>query len=205
MPIAPSAAFSGSSALTDTPPAVAVSTRARLFTGCALRRPASMCVVTRPSRPPHGAAFRRDPDGDEQTASSWESLTERLIREAQEAGQFADLPCQGMPLPPNDGHAGEMALAHHVLHNAGLAPPWIEADKQVRRSRAQIEALLEQATRVGPAASPRLRREMEAHLRDHDDAVERLEYLAPTARQQRRRLDRAVLQKRLASALGEAG
>ena len=83
-----------------------------------------MRAVTRPSRPTDRPLLRRDPDGTERTASSWESLTEHLIREAQEAGQFDDLPGRGVPLPAvEDGLAGDMALAHHVLHNAGCFQP----------------------------------------------------------------------------------
>lgn len=163
-----------------------------------------MRVVTRSSRHTDRPLRRRAPNGTERTASSWESLTERLIREAQEAGQFDDLPGRGMPLPPReDGHAGDMALAHHVLRNAGLAPPWIEVDKQVRQSRARVEDLLDRAAKAGPAASPRLRRKMEALAQAHDESVGRLEALAPTARQHRRRLDRGMLLERLAVALGD--
>jgi len=97
-----------------------------------------------------------------------------------------------------------MALAHHVLHNAGIAPPWIETDKQIRRLRASIEILFERARRAGPLAHLRLRRELEALASAHDDAVRHLESLAPTTRQHRRRLDRAGLRDRLAAVLAEA-
>jgi hypothetical protein len=97
-----------------------------------------------------------------------------------------------------------MALAYHVLHNAGAVPPWIDADKQVRRLRASIEIFFDRARRAGPLAHPRLSGELEALASAHDDAVKRLEALAPTTRQQRRRLDRAGLRDRLAGALAEA-
>jgi hypothetical protein len=45
---------------------------------------------------------------------------------------------------------------------------------------------------------------MDALLRTHEDAVEHLESLAPTARQHRRRLDRETLLERLSMALGDA-
>ena len=64
----------------------------------------------------------------ERTAPDWETLAERLIREAQEAGSFDDLPSQGRSLRLDaDARAGEMTLAYRVMHNAGFAPGWIEA------------------------------------------------------------------------------
>ena len=145
---------------------------------------------------------RREPDGRERAAASWESLTERLIREAQEEGRFEDLPGHGKPLQIDEGvYAGDMAIAHHLLRNAGLSPPWVETDKEIRETRDRIEALLQQARRSSAATEPRLRRHLSALADTHDDAVRRLESLAPTPRQHRRLLDRSQLKTRLAVAL----
>ena len=76
-------------------------------------------------------------------APSWESLVDRQIREAMEAGKFDDLPHQGAPLPiEDDSAAGEWALAFRMLRNAGVAPPWIEADKEARALLARRDAIL---------------------------------------------------------------
>ena len=93
-------------------------------------------------------------------------------------------------------------MAYHLLRAAGAAPPWIEADKEVRRLRDRIESLIECAARSSPAAAVRLRRELDVLADAHDDAVGRLESLAPTPRQQRTRLGREHLQARLSAALG---
>ncbi len=136
------------------------------------------------------------------TAPSWETLTERLIREAQADGHFDDLPGHGRPLKLDDVHfAGEMALAHHLLHNAGVAPPWIETDKEARGALAAIEALLVRARGSGPASAARLGAELEAFADAHDEAADRLERLAPTIRQHRTQLDRPRLRRRLEMAL----
>jgi hypothetical protein len=161
--------------------------------------------MTRPRQPAERPLIRRDAEGRPRTAPDWETLSERLIREAQEAGAFDDLPHHGRPIPlADDALAGEMALANHLLHNAGAAPPWIETDKEVRRLRASIEATLERAARATTAAHPRLRRELDALADAHDAAVLCLEGSAPTPRQQRRRLDRTALQARLRHALSSA-
>jgi hypothetical protein len=159
--------------------------------------------VHTPQRPAGRPLIRRDAEGVERTAPGWESLTERLIREAQEDGRFDDLPARGRRLRLEDErYAGELASAHHLLRNAGAAPPWIEADKEVRRCRERIERLLWRARRSRPLAAQRLRDELDA-LADADDAAtRRLETLAPTPRQQRARLDRTDLHARLERALG---
>jgi hypothetical protein len=157
------------------------------------RRPSSATQEAR-SRP----ALSRDPDGVERIASSWESLVERLIREAQEDGRFDDLPGQGEPLVlADDAAAGDQALAYHVLRNARVAPPWIEADKEVRALEDEIEHLL---ARTGPGSSMRqagLARRLDELIDEHDRAVARLASLAPSSRLQRRRLDRSRLHARL--------
>ena len=146
----------------------------------------------------HGSPSRRD----EHTTSRWETLTERLIREAQEQGEFDDLPSHGQPLRAEDEtYAGDMAAANRVLRNAGAAPPWIEADKEVRRRLEAIEAVFVLASRSTVVARERLERELDELADAHDEAVTRLEVIAPTARQQRTRLDREVLRERLLSAL----
>jgi len=156
-----------------------------------------------PQRPGDRPLVHRDADGRERTASDWESLTERLIREAQQAGRFDDLPGRGRPLRlPPDEHAGEMAMAFSLLRDAGAAPPWIETDKQVRALRARLEALIDSGRGASPRAAARLSRRLEALADEHDDAVRRLESLAPTPRQQRRRIDREAYRARLAAALG---
>ncbi len=158
--------------------------------------------MQRPRQPAQRPLVRRDADGGERTAPSWETLTERLIREAQEAGHFDDLPGHGRPLElDDDALAGEMALAHHVLRNAGAVPPWIEADKEVRALSARIEELMAQAGRSPASARSGLERRLAVLAAAHDEAVIRLDGLAPTARQQRPRLDRERLLRRLHDAL----
>jgi hypothetical protein len=162
--------------------------------------------MERPRLPVTRPLIRRDAEGSGHTAPTWESLTERLIREAQEEGRFDELPGQGQPLRlEDDTLAGDLALAHHLLHNAGLAPAWIETDKEVRAARARIETLIARAARSRHSAGPRLERELETLMDEHDVAARRLEGLAPTPRQQRARLERVALRARLRAALAGHG
>ena len=63
----------------------------------------------------------------------WESWIDQQIREAQERGEFDDLPGKGRPLDltPNP-YAPDRELAFKVLKDAGYAPDWIEQDKAIR-------------------------------------------------------------------------
>jgi len=91
-------------------------------------------------------AKRVDADGNLQVGQNWDTLIERQIREAMESGKFKELPHQGKPLPNDENpHAGDQALAFHILKNAGVAPPWIEANKEANELLAKRDAILERA------------------------------------------------------------
>jgi len=63
----------------------------------------------------------------------WESWIDQQIREAQERGEFDNLPGKGKPLDltPNP-YAQDQELAFKILKDAGYAPEWIELDKAIR-------------------------------------------------------------------------
>jgi DnaJ family protein C protein 28 len=76
----------------------------------------------------------------------WESWIDEQIREAQERGQFDNLPGKGKPLDltPN-AYAGDREMAYKILREAGYAPEWIELDKAIRNRLAQARAALARA------------------------------------------------------------
>jgi hypothetical protein len=117
----------------------------------------------------------------------WETLIDRQIREAVEEGKFDRLPHRGEPLPNDDNpYAGEWALAFHVLRNEGVAPPWIEADKEVRELLGRRDAILAHAA-AGPVPSALARRRDQAALEDLvariNAAIARVNADAPTEAQ----------------------
>jgi hypothetical protein len=134
---------------------------------------------------------RRDGDGNPRFAHSWESLIERQIKDAMAAGEFDELPFRGEPIPIDDDGT-ELALAHHVLKQAGFAPGWIATDADIRRLLARRDAVLARARRAGPPARDRDRREITTIVGEVNALVLRLEHEAPTARQHRPRLDLAA-------------
>ncbi|HJW22597.1 MAG TPA: DUF1992 domain-containing protein [Candidatus Limnocylindrales bacterium] len=135
--------------------------------------------------------IHRDSQGHVHGGPSWESLIDRQIREAMEAGKFDNLPYQGKPIPIDDD-GSEMALAHHVLRQAGFAPGWIATDAEIRVLLARRAAILARARRAGPPVRERDRAELEALVRSVNDLVLRLEQEAPTPRQHRPRMSLAA-------------
>jgi DnaJ homolog subfamily C member 28 len=148
-------------------------------------------------------AKRRDGEGKLSVGPTSESLVERQIREAMDDGAFDELPYSGERLPiEDDSAAGERALGFRVLRNAGVAPPWIEADKEVRALLAHRDALIVRAIGVGEGSRSRLRRELEGIVASANLAIERLNSEAPTDRQHRRLLDLGDELARLEAAFG---
>jgi len=71
----------------------------------------------------------------------WESVVDRAINDAVEQGAFDDLPGAGKPLDlQGNPFNPEWDSAFRTLKNAGMAPPWIEADKEVRAAVAELDA-----------------------------------------------------------------
>jgi hypothetical protein len=119
-----------------------------------------------------------------------DTLIEKIIRDAQAAGQFDDLPYQGQRLPlEDDSAAGEMASAFRILRNAGAAPEWIETDKEIRRLLAERDVLRDRAGRAGPLMRERYRKQLRALVTDINRLVFVLNHEAPSPRQHRRPLD----------------
>jgi hypothetical protein len=146
---------------------------------------------------------RRDAEGRRQIGPSWESLVERQIREAMDEGAFDDLPYQGEPLPlEDDSAAGEWAMAHRMLKNAGAAPPWIESDKEARRLLAELERLVARAPAMSPSGRRRARIELAQLVETANRAIARVNAEAPTERQHRRLLDTDAEAARLEAAFG---
>jgi hypothetical protein len=146
----------------------------------------------RAARPASDVARASDPaEAARPRLAVRESLIDRQIREAVEAGKFEDLPYRGERIPlGDDAAAGDWALAHHVLKNAQMVPPWIATDLEVRELVARRDAILARAPRAATdIARRRDRRELEDVVAAANRAITILNHEAPTDRQHRRRLD----------------
>jgi DnaJ homolog subfamily C member 28 len=95
----------------------------------------------------------------------YRDYVEEQIREAQERGDFSNLPGAGKPLNlDDDTYAGDKAAGYHLLKNNGFAPAEVELAKEIRTERERAEAKLTRvrhqgkilrARRVAPFASER--------------------------------------------------
>ena len=118
-----------------------------------------------------------------------EALIDRQIREAHEAGAFDDLPFQGERIPlEDDSAAGDWALAHHVLKNAKMVPPWIATDREARELLGRRDAILERAPRSSSIGRERDRAELIRVVEAANRTIAILNAEAPTDRQHRRLL-----------------
>ena len=72
---------------------------------------------------------------------AFQKIIEKRIKEAQEKGEFDDLPGKGEPLKlEEDTHVPEeLRLAYKILKNADCLPPELELKKEIR----QMEDLLD--------------------------------------------------------------
>ncbi len=68
-------------------------------------------------------------------------IVEKRIREAQENGEFDNLPGQGEPLNiEDDSHIPEdLRLAYKILKNADFLPPELEEKKEIRQMKDMME------------------------------------------------------------------
>ena len=118
-----------------------------------------------------------------------------------DGGAFEELPYRGERIPiEDDSPAGEWAMAHRILREAGAAPPWIEADKEARRLMAALDALVDRAPTLPLGRLGRARADGAQLVANANRAIARLNDEAPTDRQHRRRLDPVAEAARLEAA-----
>lgn len=92
-------------------------------------------------------AMRRD--GDQvRNIGTYENWLAQSIREAQGRGEFDNLKGKGKPQDLTvDHNAGDWDSGFRILKNNGLAPAWIEADKEIRAEQAALTKLAERTAR----------------------------------------------------------
>lgn len=84
--------------------------------------------------------LRRE-ESEDRTLEGWDTWIDRAIRAAQQRGDFDDLPGAGKPLQIySNPLAPEWDAASGLLKDAGVAPFWVELDKEIL---AEVAALAE--------------------------------------------------------------
>jgi len=86
---------------------------------------------------------------EERTLEQWEHWVDSIIVGAQERGEFDNLPGAGKPLKLDDSpFANGLEVGYGLMKNAGVAPLWVELDKEIRVLNESRESLLRRAAEV---------------------------------------------------------
>ena len=74
---------------------------------------------------------------------AFQKIVEKRIKEAQERGDFDDLPGHGEPINiEDDSHIPEdMRLAYKILKNADCIPPELQLRKEIRRMEDMLDGI----------------------------------------------------------------
>jgi len=96
-----------------------------------------------------------------------ESVADRKVREAIEAGVFDNLPYRGKPIriETNPFEDPSEWMAHHLLQVNGFAPAWIEDAKEIEKAVKHLRADIE-AARLRQAQDHRARRRAAEDFRE---------------------------------------
>ena len=119
--------------------------------------------------------------------SQWESAIDTQIREAQERGDFDNLPGQGRPLPA-DVWDDEWGLAYHILRQAGETLPWISLGRDIEAAQAKLQALLRDAATVSFAERARAREQYLREAAALDKLLQEYAFVVPSRQLERGRL-----------------
>ena len=135
----------------------------------------------------------------QRTPRQWESAVDKQIREAEERGEFDNLPGKGKPLHLEDWDK-EWGLAFHVLKQAGETLPWIALRNDIEIAQAKLDRLLRDARKLRGAERARAR---ERYLREAaalDKMLEEYAFVVPIRHLERGRLPRHIAERQFDSA-----
>jgi DnaJ family protein C protein 28 len=106
----------------------------------------------------------------------FESIVERKIREAMEAGAFDNLRSKGKPIPIDENPFEEASqrMAHHLLRVNGFAPPWIEEASEIDRECERLRDNLRGAHRSHAVNSPSWQRALDGFRRQAKELNRRI-------------------------------
>lgn len=140
----------------------------------------------------------------QRTPRQWESAVDKQIREAEERGEFDNLPGKGKPLRLDNWDA-EWGMAFHVLKNAGETLPWIALRQEIETAEARLHGLLREAPNL-----PRreLARARERYLREAaalDKLLEEYAFSVPIRHLERGRLPPHIAVEQFDAALKQRG
>ena len=120
------------------------------------------------------------------TAGGWRNLVEQRIQDGIERGLFDNLPGAGKPLKLDDDAfvPEEMRMAFRLLRSNGLAPLWVELNKEIRDDLARLERFRvhvhERRDRTNAIQLEHLRMEYIGRIHDINDKILNYNIIAPS-------------------------
>jgi hypothetical protein len=120
------------------------------------------------------ALLRRDDPEPSPQELRYEDAVDAAVRAAATAGAFRDLPGRGRPLPEDHDALGRLDprwLGLHLLRNAGVLPPFVEAGRRLE-ARQEASRRAEAAWRSAPGEERGARAaELEAAWEAENEAI----------------------------------
>lgn len=99
---------------------------------------------------------------------------DELIRQAQERGEFDNLPGAGKPLEIEENvYAGDKAMGYSLLKNNGHAPPEVELMREIKAEQQRAEVKLERIKSWSHTLRTRRKPPTDADKRAFNAAVEK--------------------------------
>ncbi len=125
-------------------------------------------------------------DDNNAAGSNWiAGIAEQRIQEAMELGQFNNLEGMGKPLVFEDESLvpADRRIGHKILKNAGVAPEWVEFEREIEAMRADADAFVakwrHRLQTARPDEAARARREYESLVRAGNDLVLKYSLVSP--------------------------
>jgi DnaJ-like protein len=125
------------------------------------------------------------------TPRQWESAVDKQIREAEERGDFDNLPGKGQPLRL-EAWDDEWALAYHVLKQAGETLPWIALGQEIESARERLRRMLAEMPRIPVSERPRARQRYLREAAALDKLLEEYAFMVPVRHLERGRLPQHI-------------
>jgi hypothetical protein len=125
------------------------------------------------------------------TLEEWESWVDKAIAEARDRGEFDNLPGRGKPLQLDDApFADGREIGFGILKNAGMAPYWVELNKEISSATDALDRLRGQAANVASELrSPRPTVTTGGEQTPQRKWWQLFRYVEPSTHESRERLD----------------
>ncbi len=116
----------------------------------------------------------------------WQSIVEQRIQDGMERGLFDNLKGTGKPLNLDEDRfvPEELKMAFRLLRSTGLAPLWVEMNKEIREDMARLERFRDYSythTRTNPIERDHLRKEYLGRVLEINSKILSYNIIAPSS------------------------